>query len=237
MVSGGVKSGQMLSDQQLEAIRKLGVCTVSNAIERFEVRLRNEGFSDGSIHSLYAQPEPAIGYAVTARVRFSGPPPAGHTYFDRTDWWNYLLSLTAPKLVVIEDCDPEPGSAAFIGEVHANILRALGCVGAITNGAFRDVPEIQKLGFGMFGAGAAVSHSYAHLVEFGNEVEIGGLKISSGDLLMADCHGVLQVPREIASDIPAKASELSAHEQAVIRLCQSKEFSLEKLREAVRVLG
>ena len=55
-----------------------------------------------------------IGYAVTARVRFSGPPPAGHSYFDRTDWRSYILTIPEPRMVVIEDSDEQPGVAAEI---------------------------------------------------------------------------------------------------------------------------
>lgn len=227
----------MITPEELENLRQLGTCAAANAIERFNVRLRNEGFTDGTIRSLGEKMPPVIGHAVTARVRFSGPPPAGHSYFDRTDWWSYVLTIPEPRVVVIEDRDEQPGVASFLGEIHGNILRALGCAGAITNGAFRDIPKLEELGFALFAGGTAVSHSYAHMVEFGGEVEVGGLKISPGDLLLADRHGVLNVPAEIAAAIPDKARQLAEMEQAVIRFCRSEAFSIEKLRELVRVLG
>ena len=36
-----------LTPEQLEALRRLDACTLANAIETFDVRLRNEGFTDG----------------------------------------------------------------------------------------------------------------------------------------------------------------------------------------------
>jgi regulator of RNase E activity RraA len=79
----------------------------------------------------------------------------------------------------------------------------------------------------------AVSHAYAHIVDFGQPIEIAGLPIHSGDLLHADMHGVLCVPTEIASQIPATVAKIREHERRVIDLCRSPEFSLEKLRHAV----
>ena len=41
--------------------------------------------------------------------------------------WNHLFSIPDPRIVVIEDIDNTPGVGAFVGEVNANILVALGC--------------------------------------------------------------------------------------------------------------
>src|SRR5438046_2305933 len=93
-------SGNELDAGQLEALRRLDTCTVSNAIETLEVRLRNEGFADSSVRCLFPQLTPMLGYAVTARIRCSGPPIEGHAYLERTDWWNIILSIPAPRVVV-----------------------------------------------------------------------------------------------------------------------------------------
>ena len=136
-----------LSPGQLEAIRRLGTCAVSNAIESFDVRLRNEGLADSSIRSMFPHLPPMLGYAVTARIRCSSPPPVGHNYHDRTDWWTSFLTVPAPRVVVIQDIDPKPGFGAFVGEVHASIQRALGSVGAVTNGAVRDLQAVEAAGY------------------------------------------------------------------------------------------
>ena len=78
-----------------------------------------------------------------------------------------------------------------------------------------------------------MSHAYVHIVEFGTPVEIGGLAVKSGDLLHADLHGVQSIPTELINKIPAVAAEIIAEEQELISLCQSKDFSVEKLRAAV----
>src|SRR5262249_25509707 len=152
-----------------------------NAIETFAVRLRNEGFTDAAIRCLFPHFLPMIGYAVPCQIRCSSPPPIGHTYVDRTDWWNYVLTIPAPRVVVIQDVDTTPGLGSFVGEVHANILKALGCVGAVTNGAVRDLPAVEAAGFHLFAGNVAVSHAYVHIVQIGVPVEIAGLQIQPGD--------------------------------------------------------
>src|SRR5262245_5419118 len=127
-----------LTTEQLEPLRLLETCAVANAIETFDVRLRNEGFTDATVRCMFPRLKPMVGYAVTATVRSSNPPPDRHDYMDRTDWWNYILSIPAPRVVVIQDVDQNPGTGSLLGEVHSNILMALRCVGAVTNGAVRD---------------------------------------------------------------------------------------------------
>jgi len=227
----------ILSFDQLEAIRRLDACTLSNAIETFDLRLRNEGFADASIRCMFPQLPPMLGYAVTARIRGSGPPPVGHSYFDRGDWWNYILSVPGPRVTVVQDVDDPPGLGGFVGEVHASIHRALGCVGTVTNGGVRDLPAVEKMGYQLFAAHPSVSHAYVHMVEFGEPVEIGGLTIRSGDLIFGDCHGILSVPKKIAAELPTVAARMLAREQRVIGFCRSPAFSLEKLREIIKELG
>ena len=222
-----------LSPEHLEALRRLDACVVANAIETFQKRLRNEGFSDASMRSLFPRLGPMVGYAATVKIRGSAPPTAGSRYPDRTDWWDYVVSLPAPRVVVVQDVATRPGLGSLLGAVHVNILRALGCVGAVTNGSVRDIPAVEALGFHLFAGSVSVSHAYVHIVEIGEPVELGGLKIASGDLLHGDLHGIQTIPLAIASQVPLEAERIIEKERALIALCQSREFSLDKLRIAV----
>jgi 4-hydroxy-4-methyl-2-oxoglutarate aldolase len=223
-----------LTLDKIQALARLSTCTVANTIEEFRVRLRNEGFCDGSIRCMLPALPPIAGYAVTAKVRCSVPPAIGHSFRDRTEWWDSILRTPAPRIVVLEDVDNPPGQGALVGELHANIIRALGCVGCITNGAVRNLPEAEALKLHLFASTLAVSHAFAHLISLNEAVEIGGLRIQSGDLLHADQHGVLKIPHEIASDIPAKARENATHRQPVIDYCWSPGFSASGLRNLLR---
>jgi 4-hydroxy-4-methyl-2-oxoglutarate aldolase len=222
-----------LTPEQLEALRRLDACTLANAIETFHERLRNEGFADHTIRCLFPDFQPMVGYAATIKIRGSAPPTASDLYPARTDWWNYVMSLPEPRIVVAQDIASTPGLGALFGMVHINIQRALGSVGLVTNGVVRGIPTAEALGFQIFAGGVTVSHTYTHIVEFGTPVKVGGLEVHSGDLLHGDQHGVQSVPLNIASRIPPVAARIAAQKQALITLCHSPEFSLEKLREAV----
>jgi 4-hydroxy-4-methyl-2-oxoglutarate aldolase len=218
----------------LEQIGRLSTCVVANAIETFDVRLRNAGFADSSVRCIFEEFPPMVGYAATARIRTTDPPMEGHSYYERTDWWNHILTIPTPRVVVIEDMDSPPGLGAFIGEVHASILAALGCVGLVTNGAVRDVPGVRGAGFQMFARNVSVSHAYAHVFDFGGTVDVGHLKVNPGDLIHADRHGVQTVPAEIAGQIPLAAQEIQEKRNHLIEQCRSADFSVEKLRQAIR---
>jgi regulator of RNase E activity RraA len=222
-----------LTTEQLEALQGLDACTLANAIEKFRERLRNEGFMNNSVHCVFPRLQPMLGYAATIKIRGSAPPTADGTYPERTDWWDYIVSLPVPRVVVVQDISSRPGLGSLVGSVHMNILRALNCVGVVTNGSVRDIPAAESAGFHFFAGSVTVSHAYIHIVEIGKPVQVGGLKIESGDLLHGDLHGVQCIPLDIAAHIPPVAAQIAAREQALIALCRSPDFSLEKLRAAV----
>jgi 4-hydroxy-4-methyl-2-oxoglutarate aldolase len=223
-----------LTSSQLESLRQIEACTLANAIETFHERLRNEGFADSSIHCLYPKCPAVIGYAVTIKVSGSLPPFVDAApYPNRTDWWDYVLSVPTPRIAVVEDVSPKAGLGSLLGAVTVNILRTLGCVGAVTNGSVRDLQVLENLDFQIFAGSICVSHAYVHVTKFGEPVEVGGLKVNSGDLLHGDLHGVQTIPVEIAEKIPPVAEEITKRQNTLIELCQSKNFSLERLRAAI----
>ena len=219
-----------LTCEQLESLRRLDACALANAIETFNVRLRNEGFVDYTVRSVFPELAPMVGYAATVRVRGSAPPMAGPRFPDRSDWWNYIERVPAPRVVVVQDVSSQPGLCSLVGEVHMQVLRRLHCVGVVTNGSVRDVPAARSAGFHYFAGSIAVSHGYIHIVDVGQPVEIGGLKVGSGELLHGDLHGVQSVPLAIAPQLPDAAAAIREHEQMLIALCRSPDFTLEKLR-------
>lgn len=227
----------VLTSDLADHYRRLNGASVSNAIESFDVRLRNEGFVDGSVRCVFPDLPPIVGHAVTARIRCSAPPPMGHSYHDRTDWWTFIASVPAPRVVIVQDVDPRPGLGAFVGNVHAQILQALGSVAYVTNGSVRDVDDVREVGFQFFAAGIAISHAFAHLLDFGQPVEIGGLTVSTGDVLFGDNSGLLSVPPQLLAQIPAAVDRLHTKEAQVIAFCRSPHFSIDGLRTLVRKLG
>ncbi|HEY6338137.1 MAG TPA: RraA family protein [Candidatus Sulfotelmatobacter sp.] len=224
----------LLSEQELDALRQFDTCMIADAIESFHVRLRNTGFADASVRCMFQDAPPMVGYAATARLRSGEPPIVGIGFHDRADFWNSILQVPAPRILVLQDMDDPPGRGAFLGDMHAAILKALGCVGYLTNGAVRELPSVLAMGIQLFAGSVAVSHAYAHIFEIGAVVKVGGLEVRSGDLLHGDRHGVLTVPAEIAAEVPGAAQELGKKEQKIIDFCRSRDFSVAKLREIMK---
>jgi regulator of RNase E activity RraA len=218
-----------LTADELERLRRYDAPTVANAIETFDVRPRTAGYASPAIRSIFPQLGVMVGYAVTARCRASTPTDVSYS---RHGWWDAVAAAPAPRVAVIQDLD-EPPTGAFWGEVQANIHRALGCVGAVTNGGVRDLSEVEPLGFNYFAGSVMVSHGYVHMIDFGTPVTIGGLEIRSGDLIHADRHGVQIIPPEIARDIPDACEKIVAQERTIISLCQSPDFTVDALKRIV----
>lgn len=214
----------------LFGLSRLDTCTVANAIECTGVRLRNEGYMNATVGCLTPALAPLVGYAFTLRVRTSEPPIAGHEFVDRVDWWDRLLAVPSPRVLVVEDVNDHPASGSVLGDVHANIYRALGCAGVITNGAVRDLPGLEQLGFPAFAAHVSVSHAYTHVIDVGGPVTVGGLKVRAGDLMHGDRHGVLSIPLDIAFRLPLIAEQNHRRERSIIDFCNSPQFTIDGLK-------
>jgi 4-hydroxy-4-methyl-2-oxoglutarate aldolase len=225
-----------LTEEELNALRQFDTCMVANAVETFNVRLRNTGFTNG-IRCMFPDAPPMVGYAFTARLRSGEPPIASHTFHDRGDFWNRLRESPSPRILVLQDMDDPPGRGAFVGDMHAAILKALGCVGYVTNGAVRELPSIQTMGMQLFAGNVAVSHAYAHIFDLGAVIQVGGMEVRPGDLLHGDRHGVLTIPEKIAPAIPSVATALQHAERTVIEFCRSSSFSVAKLGEIMKKIG
>jgi len=218
-----------ISKQQLEALRGLSTPTVSNAVELFNLRPRNEGYMAPEIRCLFPDIGVMVGYAVTARYAARAKPAKPGSRFD---FWNYILQFPEPRVVVMADLDRPAGAGAYFGEVQATIHKRLGCAGVVTDGHVRDLDEVHPMGFHYFAGGVCVSHAYVHLVDFGTPVTIGGLTVNSGDVIHGDKHGVMMVPAEAACEITSAAAKIAERERRIMDTCAAAEFSLEELRRA-----
>ncbi len=218
-----------LKVEELEALSGYDAPTIANAIETFDIRPWIEGFMSPAIRCIFPEMGVMAGYAVTGRIRASTK---GAGSYSRHPWWDKILEVRVPRVIVLEDVD-DPPVGAFWGEVQTNIHKALGCIGTVTNGGVRDLSEVRAAGFHYFAGSIMVSHAYVHLLDFGEPVSVGGLTVKTGDLIHADQHGVQLIPLEIARDIPAACEAIIAKERRIIDFCKSLDFTLEGLKKRV----
>jgi regulator of RNase E activity RraA len=104
--------------------------------------------------------------------------------------------------------------------VQTNVHKALGCLGTITNGSIRDIPQIAE-GFQMLAGSLSPSHAYVHVEDFGIPVTIHGMAVNSGDLIHADQHGAIVVPANTIDGMKTAADGLAATEAKIIAAARS----------------
>jgi 4-hydroxy-4-methyl-2-oxoglutarate aldolase len=219
-----------LSAEQIEELRQYDSPTVSNALELLDSQWdRFAGLFAPRIRAIFPDMKPVVGYACT--VLYETRRAARAPFFaEPKDYWRYVLSVQGPRIAVCQNVSARPGEGSLWGEVQASIHTALGCVGTVVEGSVRDLDAMHGLGFAAYAREVVVSHGYAHLVEFGQPVEVGDVWVRSGDLLYADKHGVIMIPQRFAHQLAAMCRHIVEAERPLIAACQDRaNFTLDRL--------
>jgi regulator of RNase E activity RraA len=108
------------------------------------------------------------------------------------------------------------------GELLSTAARNAGCVGAIVDGAVRDVARMRQMDFAVFARGTCPydSKDRQRVIDLDVPVEIDDVRFTPGDLVIADVDGVVVVPRAI--------------EAAVVRGAWDKVHAENQVRDAIR---
>lgn len=134
------------------------------------------------------------------------------------------------ELVAVDSCRPDDvfiaaagGSvrSALWGELLSTAARARGCVGAIVDGLVRDVVKMTQMGFAVYARGTSPydTRDRNRVIDLDVPVEIGGVRICPGDLVLADVDGLVVVPQAV--------------EQEVIRAAWDKVHAENQVRDAI----
>ena len=179
------------------------------------------------------RPAEIVGFARTVTAKAKDKVSAGDYMAKRMDYLDYVASEPRPTIAVIEDLDDEVGYGAFWGEVQSNVHKALGCLGVITDGSIRDIPQWAP-GFQALAGSIGPSHAWVHAEHWGGEVRVAGMTVHSDDLIHADQHGAIVIPVDIAAKIPEAAELCGRRETPILDIARSPDFTLEKLKEALK---
>ena len=127
--------------------------------------------------------------------------------------------------------------AAVWGELLTTRALARGAVGAITDGAVRDLASLRDLGFPTFAAAVSANDSRGRVAVrgWGCPVVCAGVSVAAGDLVLADADGVVVVPRDRAEEMLAAAEEKRDKEELARRLL-AEGMSATEVWERHRVL-
>jgi regulator of RNase E activity RraA len=201
-----------LTYSELLQLKRWNTPTIYNGWEAITRHDRTRGwFNQEETRDFMPQMGPMIGYAVTVVIEPSNP---RHTQNSNawSDYRRYIAGQPFPKIVIVQDLDKPQVIGSFWGEVNANVHRALGCIGTITDGAVRDLDEMTNAGFKALAQRTCVGHAYSTPVRWNCEVEVFGCRIAPGALIHADKHGFLVIPEEDQQKIYEAACFMDANE-------------------------
>jgi regulator of RNase E activity RraA len=218
-----------LSPEQIEVLKAIDTPTVCNAIERFEVRGRIEGFMSMDIRCLLPQLGTMVGYAVTVTVDSTTPdiPRSDQVW---REWLAAMEDAPKPAVLVFKDVGPQIRKSAHLGEVMGTIARRLGITGLVTDGGVRDIVELEQMNFHCFAAGLVPAHGNPRLLEVNIPVVMDGVLVKPGDLLHGDANGVTTIPLTIADQIAEVAARIHAEERELMDYIRGNDFTLEGLK-------
>jgi regulator of RNase E activity RraA len=223
----------MLSDSQFEFLRSIDTPTVCNLIEIVAPERRGAGYTVQHLHCPFPDLPPMVGFAKTVTIKAKDAV-SGPSYMQkRLEYLDYVAAAPRPSVVVIEDLDDPVGYGAFWGEVQTNVHQALGCLGTITNGSIRDIPQIAP-GFQMLAGSLAPSHAYVHVVDFGVPVKIHGMATKNGDLIHSDRHGAVIVPVDRIDAMKTAADGLAKQEARIIAAARAPGATVESIKAAFK---
>lgn len=147
-----------------------------------------------------------------------------------TQWTDMACQDPRPyemELQAVDGCRPDDvfiaaaaGStnSGVWGELLSTASRNSGCVGAIVDGAVRDVQKMRSMAFPVFARGTCIYDSLnrQRVVDVDVTVEIDGVRFAPGDLVIADIDGVVVVPREVEVEVIRRAWK-KVHDENEVR--------------------
>ena len=219
----------------LQALARYDTPTICNALELVAPERRLTGYTVKPLVCPFPDLPPIVGYARTATIRATSASAlsGADQRTARMAYYEYVGTGQGPRINVIQDLDgANIGFGAFWGEVQSVLHKALGCLGVITDGSIRDIPQWAP-GFQALAGSIGPSHAYVHADSFGETVNVAGMTVNSGDLIHADSHGAVVIPFAIAAKVPEAAELCGRREEPILAVARSPDFSLDKLRAAL----
>jgi regulator of RNase E activity RraA len=130
--------------------------------------------------------------------------------------------------VLVIDARGELGAAAA-GDIMIGRLKARGVAGIITDGGFRDTPDIETLGFPAFHRAPAPPSSPIchHPLELDVPIGCGGVAVYPRDIVVGDREGVVVIPKHLAGEIASEARDMTVYE----------EFAADQVAQGRSILG
>lgn len=213
-----------MNAELLDILSRVDTPTVCNAIEVVQGKRGFDRFTRGTM--ICTEPGRAVvGYAATAQIAALAPPtePPDVIRARRMAYYKAMHDAPKPSVAVIEDLDFPNCIGAYWGEINTTVHKGFGMSGALTNGVVRDLGDLPQ-GFPVIAGSIGPSHGFVHVRSIGQPVRVMGLEVHQGDLIHADRHGAVVVPREVIGDLATSIAKLQATERLVFDPARKPDF-------------
>ena len=194
-------------------LRGVSTATLSTAL--FKRGLRNQFIQD--VHPLNPGAGPMVGEAYTLR------------YIPAREDLNPLsvfLDREHPQRKAIEECPPgavmvfdsrKDARAASAGAILVSRLMVRGVAGVVTDGGFRDSPEIARLAIPAYHNRPSAPTNLTHhqAVDINVPIGCGDVPVFPGDVVVGDAEGVIVIPAHLAEEVAEEAVEMTVFEDFV----------------------
>ena len=203
----------MLSAATRDTLKTVSTATICTAL--YKRGLRNQFIQD--VHPLNSDAGPMVGEAFTLRyipAREDLNPLS--VFQDRAHPQRKAVEECPPGAVFVIDSRRDP-RAASAGSILVTRLMQRGVAGVVTDGGFRDSPEIAKLGIPAYHnrPSAPTNLTRHQALDINVPVGCGDVAVWPGDVVVGDGEGVVVIPANIADEIAAEAAEMTAFEDFV----------------------
>src|SRR5271157_2367241 len=194
-----------LSDRaMLEKLKKFDTPSITNVVATYPSDplclglyepWRQNWYTDTSVHCIYPELGPTVGYAVT--VVYALPNPA----FKRLSFLELIDAFEKSKkpiiVVIKQDFPPEiQPKVGLCGGQMTTAFKACGAVGVVTNGPSRDVDEIRPMKFQYLMSGVTPGHGEVAISAINVPVSVAGMDVIPGDIIHMDENGACKFPAD-----------------------------------------
>ena len=138
------------------------------------------------------------------------------------------LAALEPGDVVVTDCGGD-ARLSFFGELISTHLKTRGVAAIVTDAGIADVADVAATGLPVFAQGSAPIPGPARKIvsDLDRPVSCMGTTVYPGDVLVGDANGVAVIPRAMAAEVAAKATEKERLER----------FLLQRLKDGAPLQG
>ncbi len=173
-------------------------------------------YTDQSIHCLYPELGPLAGHAVTCVYGLPDPGLPGLTLMDVVE---ALEAAGSPTILALEQRFPPEiaGKVGLAGGNMASAMKAVGCLGLISNGPSRDLAEVRSLKFQYLLTGVTAGHGPLAVHAINVPVSVAGMDVRPGEIIHMDENGAVKFPADKVEAVLANARALSREEQERFR--------------------